>query len=92
MDVVLKDEVRTARKMYPCDAYRWWRVCNFGEHDLSADQKLMLAGIEAQRGRIMRGARYRYQRGIFEGRMVTWRERLDMGAICRDIGLYSVRT
>ena len=93
MDVVLKDEVRHAKKHYKCDAYAWWTNCNLDLNDcISDDQRLIVEAAEADKGRILPGQLYRYQRGVFGGRMVTWRERVGMGNVCRDLGLYAVRT
>ena len=87
MDVVLKDEVRHAKKHYKCDAYAWWTNCNLDLNDcISDDQRLIVEAAEADKGRILPGQAYRYQRGIFDGRMVTWRERVGMGNVCRDLG------
>lgn len=89
MDVVLKDEIRSARKHYVCDAYSWWVRCNMSENDLlTDDQKLILQASEADKGKILPGQTYRYVRGVFDGKMVTWRARLGMDNLNRDIGLY----
>lgn len=89
MDTILKDEIRTARKTYPCDAYGWWHRSGFGPQDCETDeQRLILEAAEVDKGKILAGQQYRYMRGVFEGRMVTWRERVGMGNVCRDLGLY----
>lgn len=87
--IVLKDEVRTARNFYPCDASRWWFACGCVRDDeLTPEQVLVLQGAGADKFKIRAGQRYHYQRGVVEGRMVTWRERLDMGSLCRAYNLY----
>lgn len=89
MDVVLKDEVRTARKEYRCDAYDWWRRCGLSADDCATeDQRQALAQAQIDGGKIEPGEKYRYIRGVHEGAMCTWRERLDTGALCRDLDLY----
>jgi hypothetical protein len=88
--VVLKRELRTARKHYKCDATQWFHDCGMGRHDLDADQKLMLDAAEADRGRILPGQAYLYTRGVHEGQMVTWRARPGMDSICHDHGLYDI--
>ena len=89
MDTVLKDEVRTARKQYKCDAYAWWNSCNMSLNDCETpEQRLVVEACEADKGKILPGQTYRYQRGLFEGHMVTWRERVGMADVCRALGLY----
>jgi hypothetical protein len=90
MDIVLKDEVRHAKKVYMCDAYAWWNQCGMNLDDcVNEEQKLIVQASESDHGKILVGQLYRYQRGVFEGRMVTWRERFGMGNVCRNLGLYS---
>lgn len=89
MHTLLKDEVRTARKEYRCDAFSWWRNTGLALVDCDTDeQREVIAAAEEAKGMIRPGEKYRYQRGVFEQHMVTWRERLEMGNVCRDLGLY----
>ena len=89
MDVVLTNEVRTARKSYRCDATAWWHACGMTPADCtSAAQLAAIAAADADGGRILPGQRYRYARGVFEGAMVTWRARVDVDQACMDHGLY----
>lgn len=88
MTVILKDEVRCARKGYNCDASSWWNRCYMRAEDCTPDQLLSLQGAEADQWKIRRGQRYRYVRGVNDGRMFTWRERLDMGSLCAQHNLY----
>lgn len=89
MDVILKNEVRHARKHYICDAYLWWIRCNMSENDcVTNDQRLILSASVADKGKILPSQAYRYVRGINDGRMVTWRGRVGMDNLCREIGLY----
>jgi len=93
MDVILKDEIRVARKHYTCDAYRHWNNCGMGQNDCVADdQRLIVQAAEADKGKILPGQEYRYARGVFEGRMVTWRARVGMEDVCKELGLYFERT
>ena len=85
--VVLKDEQRTARKIYKCDATAWLRACGLARCDLDPDQHRALDAADADKGCILRGQKYRYQRGVFEGRMCTWRARLDVQKVCQSHGL-----
>ena len=89
MALVLKDEQRTARKFYDCDASDHWR--NYGpplDVPLSADERLVLEGVAADKWKIRPGQRYRYvvQR---EGRQLeVYRARLDMDSLCQRHDLY----
>ena len=86
--VILKDEQRAARKHYKCDAYLWWNSCGGDIRELTPDQLLIVQAAEADRGRILPGQRYVYRRGVHEGSMFTWRARIGMDNVCRDLGLY----
>lgn len=89
MDVCLKNEVRTARKEYVCDAYAWWVDCGMTENDCTNDeQRKALAAAKAANGRILPGTKYRYLRGPFDGHMSTWRAGLAMDDLCRELHLY----
>lgn len=89
MALVLKDEQRTARKFYDCDASHHWR--NYGppsDVPLTADETLVLEGVKADKWKIRPGQRYRYvvQR---EGRQLeVYRARLDMDSLCQQHDLY----
>ena len=56
---VLKDEVRTARKFYDCDASEMWRSYGLPEKELAADERLVLDGVKADKWKIRPGQRYR---------------------------------
>jgi hypothetical protein len=89
VDAILKDEVRAARKHYNCDASALW--CNYSmklDDCETGDQRLIVEAAQADKWKILPGQQYRYMRGIFEGRMVTWRERVGMGSVCRQLRLY----
>ena len=88
MSVILKDEFRNARKHYKCDATELFHCAGIGPQGLNADEKLILDAADADRGKILPGQRYRYVRGIHEGRMFTFRARCGMDSICIDHELY----
>ena len=89
MALVLKDEERTARKFYVCDASEHWR--NYGpplDVPLSADERLVLEGVAADKWKIRPGQRYRYV-AYCEGRTLeVYRARLDMDSLCQNHDLY----
>lgn len=86
--LILKDEIRTARKLYDCDASAAW--INYGppRDELPPDDRLVLEGVEADKWKIRPGQRYRCV--VFrDGReLVTQRTRLDMDALCHRHELY----
>jgi len=88
MVLVLKDEVRTARKFYDCDASEMWRSYGHPRDAVTADERLVLEGVEADKWKIRPGQRYRCV--VFrDGReLVTQRARLDMDALCQRYDLY----
>ena len=57
--LVLKDEVRTARKFYDCDASEMWRSYGPPREAVTADERLVLEGVEADKWKIRPGQRYR---------------------------------
>lgn len=89
MALILKDEQRTARKFYDCDASYHWH--NYGpppDVPLTADGTLVLEGAKADKWKIRPGQRYRYvvQR---DGRTLdVYRARLDMDSLCQQHDLY----
>jgi hypothetical protein len=85
---VLTDEVRTARKFYACDASEMWRSYGLPSEELTADERLVLEGVQADKWKIRPGQRYRCV--VFrDGReLVTQRARLDMDALCQRYDLY----
>lgn len=85
---ILKNELRTARKNYKCDAYARFHACGMRRDELTQEQQLMLDAAEADKGRILPGQAYHYRRGVYEGRMFTWRSRSGMESICIDHDLY----
>ena len=85
---LLKDEQRTARKFYECDASDYWRNYGPPPEDVTADQKLTLEGAEADKWKIRPGQRYRYVAQTDGRRMEVYRARLDMDSLCRQHDLY----
>lgn len=85
---ILKDELRHARKHYKCDAYAWFHACSMRRDELTPEQQLMLDAAEADKGRILPGQAYHYRRGVYEGRMFTWRAKPGMESVCVAHNLY----
>lgn len=85
---VLKDKVQVARKFYNCDASEMWRSYGLPENELTAEERLVLDGVKADKWRIRPGQRYRCL--VFrDGReLVTQRARLDMDSLCQKHDLY----
>lgn len=85
---VLKDKVQVARKFYICDASEMWRSYGLPENELTAEERLVLDGVKADKWRIRPGQRYRCL--VFrDGReLVTQRARLDMDSLCQKHDLY----
>jgi len=89
MTTVLRDEIRSARKTYRCDAYAHWLECGMRDEDCTTnEQRLILSAAQADNGRILRGQKYRCVTAIQDGDLVTWRERVGMGSLCLAHDLY----
>ena len=58
---LLRDELRTARKHYQCDAYYWFDRAGFGRQDVGADDWLIVEAVRSDRGKILPGKKYIYQ-------------------------------
>ena len=85
---VLRDDIRTARKFYDCDASEMWRSYGPPREAVSADERLVLEGVEADKWKIRPGQRYRYVAHTEGRRMEVFRARLDMDGLCHAHGLY----
>ena len=86
---VLKDEQRTARKFYDCDASWYWR--NYGPQSdvsLTPEDRLLLNGVVADKWKIRPGQRYRYVVQIDGQDLQVYRARLDMDWLCQAHDLY----
>ena len=85
---ILQSETRTAKKVYCCEAYAWFYESGMSRKDLTPNQQLLLDAADSDGGKILPGQQYYYRRGLFEGRMFTWRSRPDMESVCIDHDLY----
>jgi len=85
---VLTNERRKARKGYKCDATAWFHNYGMGRHDLTPEQQVLFDASESDKGRILPGQVYHYQRAVYDGQMQTWRARLDMQSVCLALGLF----
>ena len=57
--LILKDEIRTARKFYDCDASAAWNNYGPPRDELPPDDRLILEGAQADKWKIRPGQRYR---------------------------------
>ncbi|WP_235582939.1 hypothetical protein, partial [Pseudomonas aeruginosa] len=85
---LLRDELRTARKHYQCDAYYWFDRAGFGRQDVDADDWLIVEAVRSDRGKILPGTKYIYQVSVDGGEFWIFRARPEMDAICRKYDLY----
>ncbi|HBO9011719.1 TPA: hypothetical protein L5D31_002139 [Pseudomonas aeruginosa] len=86
--LLLRDELRTARKHYQCDAYYWFDHAGFGRQDVDADDWLIVEAVRSDRGKILPGTKYIYQVSVDGGEFWIFRARPEMDAICRKYDLY----
>ena len=85
---LLRDEVRTARKHYPCDGYYWFDRSCYGQNDLEPDDGLVIEAVRADRGRILPGQKYMYQVSVDGDGFSVFRSRPEMHRICIKYDLY----
>ena len=78
---ILKNEVHTARKDYPCDACENLTVDDFmtnpKDYGVSFADMRTLVKIRKESYKIFKGERYLYQVGIFDGDFYALKCRLD---------------
>lgn len=85
---LLRDEIRTARKAYPCGAYYWFDRSCYGERDVAPEDWKTIEAVRADGGQIMPGMKHIYQVSVDGDGFGEFRARLDMDEICRKYELY----
>lgn len=88
MDTLLKDERRVARKEYHCQASDWIRDCGWEDDDWSKDEADAISSAKGDDWKILKGERYVYQTGVFDGEMVTFRAKINLHEICLRYSFY----
>jgi len=89
MSRTISDRIVTARKHYKCDAYREWIRAGYTQDDCeTSDQRLIVQAAEADNGIIRPGQPYRKVVMVHEGSLCTYRARICMETVCRDLGLF----
>lgn len=85
---LMKDEIRTARKSYPCDAYHWINKSCYGESDFDPEDWATIKAADVDGFKIKPGMQYLYQTSVDGDGWGQFRARLDMHEICRKYDLY----
>lgn len=88
MDEALTTETRTAQKDYHCDAWTWINNAGFAERDLTPEQWQSIKDAKADGYKILKGQKYLYCRGMFNGEWSTYRARPELDRICHDLELF----
>lgn len=83
----LWDTVQTAKKHYNCDACATWLNSNYGPQDVSVGEWLVVQGAKADGYKILPGRKYRKIVYSDDGILVTYRERLDMSWVKKEMGI-----
>lgn len=86
--MILKDQERTARKFYDCDASDYWRRYGPPPEYVTPDQQLTLDGAKADKWKIRPGQRYRYVVQRDGRQLAVYRARLDMDSLCQQHDLH----
>ncbi|MDH2244860.1 hypothetical protein N5J76_03120 [Pseudomonas sp. GD03855] len=85
---LLRDEIRTARKAHPCDAYYWFDRSCYGEQDVEPEDWKTIEAVRADGCQILQGMKHIYQVGVDGDGFSEFRARQDMDEICRKYDLY----
>lgn len=85
---ILSDNEVQAKKIYDCDAYAAWRSNGPRDDEVTADERLVLSGVRADKGQIRPGQRYRRVRFNDGHGIEVWRARLDMDGLCQKYDLH----
>jgi hypothetical protein len=85
---VLSDNEVQAKNFYDCDAYVAWQQAGPPDSELTNDERLVLDGVRADKGKIRAGQRYRRVRFNDGNGIEVWRARLDMDGLCQKYDLY----
>lgn len=89
MDRVIRSATHIAKKTYNCDACYWWLRSGFTLDDCENEEQIN-AFIDARydKWKILPGQRYRKIVGIYEGEIVTFKARIDMDDMCKQLDVY----
>lgn len=85
---LLRDEIRVARKAYPCGACYWFGRSNYGQQDVEPDDWATVEAVRAEGCQILPGMQHIYQASVDGDGWSEFRARQDMNAICHKYDLY----
>ncbi len=85
---LLRDEVRKARKAYPCGAYHWFDRSCYGQQDLEPEDWAVVEAVRADGCQILPGMKHIYQISADGDGFGEFRARQDMHDICLKYDLY----
>ena len=89
MERMLTDNIVQARKHYKCDACEQWNRSGYTINDCETnDQRLIVEADIADNFKILRGQTYRKLIGIQDGSVCTYRARVGMDSVCRDLEMW----
>lgn len=88
MSRLLRNEVRTAKKTYPCDAFYWIDRSNYGPQDMDSEDWQMVEDWRAAGAQIKPGMLYMYQVSVSGDGFSTFRCWGAMHDLCLKYDLY----
>jgi len=88
MAELIRSEIRVARKHHDCTAWYWFCRAGYADEEFTADERLVIDAVRADRGRILPGQQYMYQVSKDGGEIGVFKARLDMNIICCTNNLY----
>ena len=85
---LLRDEIRKARKTYPCGAWHWFSQSCYGPQDVDTEDWKVVELVIADGCKIKPGMDHIYQVSVDGDGFGEFRARQDMHAICLKYDLY----
>lgn len=89
MERVLSRKKVLSKKVHICDASYYWCESGYALEDCDTnDQRLIVEAALADGWKILPGQLYLRVNGIHEGSICSYKARIGMDAVCRDLGLF----
>lgn len=95
MDTILHEKIKTARKTYRCAASEWitngYSVQEFmDDYKLPFSERRILAKAKAEKFKVLPGAKYLEQVGIFDGDFYCVQCRIDISELITKYGINEI--
>ena len=92
MTHVVSDKIVCARKPHRCHASDWWDNLGMALTDCQTDdQRQIVQAAQADKWRILPGQSYRKIVYVEDGAVRTYRARVGMDSVCRELDLFDAQ-